>query len=349
MADCFPINFMKLVDDDIIMKFLNVKTLGGDLEWYSGNNDYSHGGFAKKGLGYVLPKIENVDFKVLKQDESKLNLASENIDSVNIKWENNQLVWNYNNENILELEICYETLKSQLKLDNKDKSKNKPDDEEKAEKDAVTNALMKLEEPVSKEKERDLPTSGEIERMEDELSKVNKKEAEKKEINDKLKNIKTELEDKNKDLEAAAKAKLFNKPPEEEKPDVDVKVDAEPEKEVKVEAEPEKEIKVEAEPEKKIKVEDKVKEPEEEAKGNKPEEEVKVEGNKPEEEEVKVEGNKPEEEEVKPDAEVKPEEEEDKVEGNKEVQKAGRKKRKSKLRNNKKNKRKSKRKKRLLI
>ena len=50
------------------MKFLNVKTLGGDLEWYSGNNDYSHGGFAKKGLGYVLPKIENVDFKVLKQD-----------------------------------------------------------------------------------------------------------------------------------------------------------------------------------------------------------------------------------------------------------------------------------------
>ena len=150
MADCFPINFMKLVDDDIIMKFLNVKTLGGELEWYSGNNDYSHGGFAKKGLGYVLPKIENVDFKVLKQDESKLNLASENIDSVNIKWENNQLVWNYNNENILELEICDETLKSQLKLDNKDKAKNKQDDEEKEEKNAVTNELMKLEEPVSK-------------------------------------------------------------------------------------------------------------------------------------------------------------------------------------------------------
>ena len=150
MTDCFPINFMKLVDDDIIMKFLNVKTLGGDLEWYSGNNDYSHGGFAKKGLGYVLPKIENVDFKVLKQDESNLNKASESIDSVNIKWENNTLVWSFNNQNILELEICDETLKSQLKLDNKDKAKNKPDDEEKEEKDAVTNALMKLEEPVSK-------------------------------------------------------------------------------------------------------------------------------------------------------------------------------------------------------
>tara|TARA_B100001093_G_scaffold498198_1_gene546021 strand:+ start:160 stop:1104 length:945 start_codon:yes stop_codon:yes gene_type:complete len=314
---------MKLVDDDIIMKFLNVKTLGGDLEWYSGNNDYSHGGFAKKGLGYVLPKIENVDFKVLKQDESKLNLASENIDSVNIKWENNQLVWNYNNENILELEICDETLKSQLKLDNKDKAKNKPDDEEKEEKDAVTNALMKLEEPVSKPIERDLPKSGEIERMEDELSKVNEKEAEKKEINDKLKNIKTELEDKNKELEAAAKAKLFNKPPEVKKPEEEVKVETkvkEPEKEVKVEAkvkEPEKEVKVEAKPEKEVKVEAKVKEPEDE--------------------------------EVKPDAEVKPEEEEDKVEGNKEVQKAGRKKRKSKRRNNKRNKRKSKRKKRLLI
>ena len=310
MTDCFPINFMKLVDDDIIMKFLNVKTLGGDLEWYSGNNDYSHGGFAKKGLGYVLPKIENVDFKVLKQDESKLNLASENIDSVNIKWENNQLVWNYNNENILELEICDETLKSQLKLDNKDKAKNKPDDEEKEEKDAVTNALMKLEEPVSKPIERDLPKSGEIERMEDELSKVNEKEAEKKEINDKLKNIKTELEDKNKELEAAAKAKLFNKPPEVKKPEEEVKV------ETKVK-EPEKEVKVEAKPEKEVKVEAKVKEPEDE--------------------------------EVKPDAEVKPEEEEDKVEGNKEVQKAGRKKRKSKRRNNKRNKRKSKRKKRLLI
>ena len=259
MTDCFPINFMKLVDDDIIMKFLNVKTLGGELEWYSGNNDYSHGGFAKKGLGYVLPKIENVDFKVLKQDESKLNLASENIDSVNIKWENNQLVWNYNNENILELEICDETLKSQLKLDNKDKAKNKPDDEEKEEKDAVTNALMKLEEPVSKPIERDLPKSGEIERMEDELSKVNEKEAEKKEINDKLKNIKTELEDKNKELEAAAKAKLFNKPPEVEKPEEEVKVDELP----KVADPP----KVEAKPE-------------EEAKGNKPVEEVKVEGNK---------------------------------------------------------------------
>jgi hypothetical protein len=308
---------MKLVDDDIIMKFLNVKTLGGELEWYSGNNDYSHGGFAKKGLGYVLPKIENVDFKVLKQDESKLNLASENIDSVNIKWENNQLVWNYNNENILELEICDETLKSQLKLDNKDKAKNKPDDEEKEEKDAVTNALMKLEEPVSKPIERDLPKSGEIERMEDELSKVNEKEAEKKEINDKLKNIKTELEDKNKELEAAAKAKLFNKPPEVEKPEEEVKVETKPDEEDKVEDKV-KEIKVEEE----VKVEAKVKEPEEEAKGNKPEEEVK--GNKPEEEEVKVEGNK-------------------------EVQKAGRKKRKSKRRNNKRNKRKSKRKKRLLI
>ena len=322
MTDCFPINFMKLVDDDIIMKFLNVKTLGGELEWYSGNNDYSHGGFAKKGLGYVLPKIENVDFKVLKQDESKLNLASENIDSVNIKWENNQLVWNYNNENILELEICDETLKSQLKLDNKDKAKNKPDDEEKEEKDAVTNALMKLEEPVSKPIERDLPKSGEIERMEDELSKVNEKEAEKKEINDKLKNIKTELEDKNKELEAAAKAKLFNKPPEEEKPEEEVKVETKPEEEVKVK-EPEEEVKVkEIKVEEEVKVEAKVKEPEEEAKGNKPEEEVK--GNKPEEEEVKVEGNK-------------------------EVQKAGRKKRKSKRRNNKRNKRKSKRKKRLLI
>ena len=326
MTDCFPINFMKLVDDDIIMKFLNVKTLGGELEWYSGNNDYSHGGFAKKGLGYVLPKIENVDFKVLKQDESKLNLASENIDSVNIKWENNQLVWNYNNENILELEICDETLKSQLKLDNKDKAKNKPDDEEKEEKDAVTNALMKLEEPVSKPIERDLPKSGEIERMEDELSKVNEKEAEKKEINDKLKNIKTELEDKNKELEAAAKAKLFNKPPEVEKPEEEVKVETKPDEEVKVEAEPEEEAKVK-EPEEEVKV----KEPEEEAKVKEPEEEAK--GNKPEEE---VKGNKPEEDEVK-------------VEGNKEVQKAGRKKRKSKRRNNKRNKRKSKRKKRLLI
>jgi len=269
MTDCFPINFMKLVDDDIIMKFLNVKTLGGELEWYSGNNDYSHGGFAKKGLGYVLPKIENVDFKVLKQDESKLNLASENIDSVNIKWENNQLVWNYNNENILELEICDETLKSQLKLDNKDKDKNKPDDEEKEEKDAITNALMKLEEPVSKPIERDLPKSGEIERMEDELSKVNEKEAEKKEINDKLKNIKTELEDKNKELEAAAKAKLFNKPPEVEKPEEEVKVETKPDEEVKVDELP----KVADPP----KVEAK---PEEEAKGNKPVEEVKVEGNK---------------------------------------------------------------------
>ncbi len=269
MTDCFPINFMKLVDDDIIMKFLNVKTLGGELEWYSGNNDYSHGGFAKKGLGYVLPKIENVDFKVLKQDESKLNLASENIDSVNIKWENNQLVWNYNNENILELEICDETLKSQLKLDNKDKDKNKPDDEEKEEKDAITNALMKLEEPVSKPIERDLPKSGEIERMEDELSKVNEKEAAKKEINDKLKNIKTELEDKNKELEAAAKAKLFNKPPEVEKPEEEVKVETKPDEEVKVDELP----KVADPP----KVEAK---PEEEAKGNKPVEEVKVEGNK---------------------------------------------------------------------
>ena len=311
MTDCFPINFMKLVDDDIIMKFLNVKTLGGELEWYSGNNDYSHGGFAKKGLGYVLPKIENVDFKVLKQDESKLNLASENIDSVNIKWENNQLVWNYNNENILELEICDETLKSQLKLDNKDKDKNKPDDEEKEEKDAITNALMKLEEPVSKPIERDLPKSGEIERMEDELSKVNEKEAEKKEINDKLKNIKTELEDKNKELEAAAKAKLFNKPPEVENPEEEVKVETKPDEEVKVDELPKvaDPPKVEAKPEEEVKVEAK---PEEEAKGNKPVEEVKVEGNKG-------------------------------------VQKAGRKKRKSKRRNNKRNKRKSKRKKRLLI
>ena len=97
MADCFPINFMKIADDDIITKFLNIKSLGDKLEWYSGNSAYSHGGFAKKGLGYVLPKIENVDFKVLKQDESNLNKASDNIDSVNIKWENNKLVWNFNN------------------------------------------------------------------------------------------------------------------------------------------------------------------------------------------------------------------------------------------------------------
>ena len=245
MTDCFPINFMKLVDDDIIMKFLNVKTLSGNLEWYTGNNDYSHGGFAKKGLGYVLPKIENVDFKVLKQDESKLNLASDNIDSVNIKWENNQLVWNYNNENILELEICDESLKSQLKLDTNNK-KEVEEEEEKQEKNAVSSALMKLDRPVSKEPEPEPTTSSDIEKMESEFNKESKVAEEKKKVNNKLKNIKTELEDKNKDLEAAAKAKLFNKPPEEEKPDVDVKVDAEPEKEVEVDAEPEKEVKVEA-------------------------------------------------------------------------------------------------------
>ena len=238
MTDCFPINFMKLVDDDIIMKFLNVKTLSGNLEWYTGNNDYSHGGFAKKGLGYVLPKIENVDFKVLKQDESKLNLASDNIDSVNIKWENNQLVWNYNNENILELEICDESLKSQLKLDTNNK-KTVEEEEEKQEKNAVSSALMKLDRPVSKEPEPEPTTSSDIEKMESEFNKESKVAEEKKKVNNKLKNIKTELEDKNKDLEAAAKAKLFNKPPEEEKPDVDVKVDAEPEKE------PEEEVKVE--------------------------------------------------------------------------------------------------------
>ena len=146
--------------------------MGGELEWYSGNDEYSHGGFAKKGLGYVLPKIENVDFKVLKQDESKLNTASDNIDSVNIKWENNQLVWNYNNENILELEICDETLKSQLKLDTN--NKKDVDEEEKQEKDAVTSALMELDKPETKEQDTKPTTSGDIDKMEMEFNKERK-------------------------------------------------------------------------------------------------------------------------------------------------------------------------------
>mgnify|MGYP004160662317 CR=1 FL=1 len=196
---------MKIADDDIITKFLNIKSLGDKLEWYSGNSAYSHGGFAKKGLGYVLPKIENVDFKVLKQDESNLNKASESIDSVNIKWENNTLVWSFNNQNILELEICDETLKSQLIKERSDVVT----DEEKKEKDAVTNAIRELESPEPKEPKKEPIKASEIVKMEEESAKVAELDKDKKDIDKKLASIEEKIGDKNKKLEEAAKAKLF--------------------------------------------------------------------------------------------------------------------------------------------
>ena len=318
MADCFPINFMKIADDDIITKFLNIKSLGDKLEWYSGNSEYSHGGFAKKGLGYVLPKIENVDFKVLKQDESNLNKASESIDSVNIKWENNKLVWNFNNQNILELEICDETLKSQLIKEKKDIVI----DEEKKEKDAVTNAIRELESPEPKESKKEPIKESDVMKMEEESAKVAELDKDKKDIDKKIGSIEEKISDKNKELEAAAKAKLFGT---EEKKEDDRGKDLEAAAKVKLFGTEDK------------KKDDIGKELEESAKAKLFGTEEKIEL-APKKEVVKV-------EEVP--KEVAKVEDVAKVEEAK--QKGGKRKYKSKYRKNKRNKRKSRRKKRLLI
>jgi len=196
---------MKIVDDDIITKFLNIKSLGDKLEWYNGNSEYSHGGFAKKGLCYVLPKIENVDFKVLNHDESNLSKAAENIDSVNIKWENNKLVWRFNNQNILELEICDETLKSQLIKD----EKVVVTDENKQEKEAVTDALMKLEQPAKKEVKKEPIIAEDIKKIEKENNRLAKVDETKKLVANKLERIEESIENKTKKLEEEAKSKLF--------------------------------------------------------------------------------------------------------------------------------------------
>jgi hypothetical protein len=337
MADCFPINFMKIADDDIITKFLNIKSLGDKLEWYSGNSEYSHGGFAKKGLGYVLPKIENVDFKVLKQDESNLNKASESIDSVNIKWENNKLVWNFNNQNILELEICDETLKSQLIKEKKDIVT----DEEKKEKDAVTNAIRELDSPEPKEPKKEPIKESEIVKMEEESAKVAELDKDKKDIDKKLASIEEKIADKNKKLEEAAKAKLFGT---EDKKEDDRGKELEVAANVKLFDTEEK------------KEDDRVKKLEEEAKADLFGTEEKIEL-APKKEEAKVE-EVPKEEVPKEEAKVEEvPKEEDKVEEAKVEeakveeanQKGGRRKYKSKYRRNKRNKRKSRRKKRLLI